>query len=140
MVEPRLVHVGIHASDLERSLRFWRDALGLRVVSTMLDCYDLTDGYHNFRLFQHRGPARPSHVSGIPTYLHIGLRVADLNDAVMRCQEHGFEVIWDGVDGGSAYVPGTLPAESFKVEDPDGIVVDVTASDGQWPGVTLGTN
>jgi hypothetical protein len=37
--------------------------------------------------------------------------------------------------GGKAYNSNLPPDESFKVEDPDGIVVDVTASDDQWPGV-----
>ena len=132
-----LVHVGIRASDLEGSVRFWRDALGLRVAATLPGCYDLTDGYHNFRLFQHAGPARPPHVSGMLDYLHIGVRVPDLLAAVRRCEAAGFPIIWDGVDGGQPYDPATPPAESFKVADPDGIVVDVTASPGQWPGVTL---
>lgn len=137
MERTRLVHIGIHATDLERSLSFWRDALGLRVVATMEDCYDLSDGEHNFRLFQHRGSPRPPHVSGLPTYLHIGVMVNDLEDAVRRCNDLGVPIIWDGVDSGKPYVPGSLPAESFKVEDPDGIVVDVTASHDQWPGVQL---
>ena len=48
-----LVHIGVRTTDLDKSIRFWRDALGLRVFSTMNGCYDLTDGYHNFRVFQH---------------------------------------------------------------------------------------
>jgi catechol 2,3-dioxygenase-like lactoylglutathione lyase family enzyme len=133
----QLVHVGIRATDLEQSVVFWRDVLGLRVASTMPGCYDLTDGWHNFRLFQHQGPARPPHVSGMLDYLHIGVRVGDLQEAVRRCQDAGVPIIWDGVDQGRPYDPATPPAESFKVADPDGIVVDVTASPDQWPGVTL---
>lgn len=135
MKSTQLVHVGIQATDLERSLSFWRDALGLRVVSTMDGCYDLSDGYHNFRLFEHRGSPRAPHVSGLQTYLHIGIKVDDLGEAVRRCERLGVPIIWDGVDAGKPYMAGTWPAESFKVEDPDGIVVDVTASEEQWPGV-----
>ena len=138
MAGTALVHVGVCVSDLERALRFWRDALGLRVAATMADCYDLTDGYHNFRVFQHRGPARPPHVSGLESYLHLGVKVDDLADAMRRCTELGFAITWDGVDDPKPYDPGSPPARSFKVEDPDGIVVDVTASGDQWPGVTLG--
>ncbi len=134
---PRLVHIGICATDLDNSLRFWRDALGLQVISEVPDCVDLTDGIHNFRLFPHRGPERPSHVSGLASYLHIGVIVDDLEAAVGRFEENDFPIIWDGVDAGRPPVPGQLPSESFKVADPDGIVVDVTSFSSQWPGVII---
>ena len=132
-----LVHVGVRASDLERTIRFWRDALGLRVAAEQQDCYDLTDGFHNFRIFQHSGPERPPHVRGMLDYLHIGIRVPDLHEAAARCLELGFEIVWEGLDGTQRYDPARPPAKAFKVEDPDGIVVDVTACDDQWPGVGL---
>jgi catechol 2,3-dioxygenase-like lactoylglutathione lyase family enzyme len=132
-----MVHVGVRASNLERSIGFWRDVLGLRVAAILKSGYDLTDGYHNFRVFQHSGSPRPPHVSGMLDYLHIGVLVDDLDAAVCRCAEAGFAIIWDGVDAGRPYDPSTPPARSFKVEDPDGIVVDVSADEGQWPGVGL---
>ena len=132
-----LVHVGVRASNLEKTVQFWRDALGLKVFSQMDGCYDLTDGHHNFRVFQHNGPDRPSHIGGMLDYLHIGVRVPDLREAAQRIDALGFQIIWDGVDGGKPYDPSSPPSKSFKVEDPDGIVVDVTASDDQWPGVQL---
>ena len=132
-----LVHVGVRATDLEKTVQFWRDALGLKVFSQMDGCYDLTDGHHNFRVFQHNGPDRPTHIGGMLDYLHIGVRVPDLREAAQRIDALGFQIIWDGVDGGKPYDPSSPPSKSFKVEDPDGIVVDVTASDDQWPGVQL---
>ena len=136
-VSATLVHVGVRASDLTASLRFWRDALGLRVAGCMEGCCDLTDGQHNFRVFQHTGGDRPPHVSGMLDYLHVGIRVEDLSAVARRCLDLGFPIIWDGVDAGRPYDPQQLPAESFKVTDPDGIVVDITASRRQWPGVAL---
>lgn len=132
-----LVHVGVRASNLQQTLRFWRDALGLEVVSQSERCYDLSDGYHNFRVFQHQGPPRPPHTSGLLAYLHLGVRVPDLQLAARRCQELGFEITWEGLDGSKRYDPERLPTIAFKVEDPDGIVVDVTELDDQWPGVRL---
>ena len=132
-----LVHVGVRTTNLEKSIRFWRDALGLNVCSKMDGCYDLTDGYHNFRVFEHRGPDRPKHVGGMLDYLHIGVRVPDLQQAAKRCQELGFKIIWEGLDGSQRYDGQKLVAKEFKVEDPDGIVVDVTERDNQWPGVQL---
>ena len=133
-----LVHVGVRASDLQRTLRFWRDALGLQVASEHGQCCDLTDGFHNFRVFKHEGPARPPHVGGMLDYLHIGVRVPNLHEAARRCQQHGFPIIWEGLDGKTRYDMKKPPAVAFKVEDPDGIVVDVTERHDQWPGVELG--
>ncbi len=134
-----LVHIGVRASDIDKTIRFWRDALGLEVVNELHHGFDLSDGYHNFRVFQHEGPDRPAHVSGMLDYLHIGVKVADLAEAATRLDDMGYEIFWEGVSAGHeyAYDPSKPPSGSFKVEDPDGIVVDVTASDDQWPGVEL---
>ena len=133
---PTLVHVGVRASNLEASLGFWRDALSLEVCATRDGAYDLTDGHHNVRVFQHRGPDRPPHVGGLLAYLHIGVRVPDLTAAARRCEALGFRIFSDGV-AGQPFDPASPPTKSFKVEDPDGIVVDVTANDEQWPGIRL---
>ncbi|MBI2192128.1 MAG: VOC family protein [Planctomycetes bacterium] len=132
-----LVHIGLRATHLEKSVRFWRDALGLSVFEAHEGWYDLTDGHHNFRLFEHDGPARPPHVSGLLDYLHIGVRVPNLSEAARRCDDLGFRIIWDGVDAGKPYDPNHPPTRSFKVVDPDGIVVDVSADRNQWPGVDI---
>jgi catechol 2,3-dioxygenase-like lactoylglutathione lyase family enzyme len=130
-----LVHVGVRATDLERTIRFWRDALGLRVFETREGCYDLTDGFHNFRVFQHKGPARPPHVSGMLDYLHVGVVVEDLHAAAQRCLALGFEILCEGVNGERPYDPENPPDHAFKAVDPDGIVVDVASRRSQWPGV-----
>ena len=131
-----LVHVGVRSSNLKESIRFWRDALGLQVVQQEDDYYDLTDSYHNFRVFQHSGPPRPQHVGGMLDYLHIGVRVPDVWEAAKRCESLGFQIIWEGLDGSNRPDdPNLPPPKAFKVEDPDTIVVDVTVDDDQWPGV-----
>ncbi len=137
MARTTLVHIGIAATDLERSVRFWRDAVGLKQTEAMEDCYDLTDGYHNFRLFQHRLGERPANVNGLAAYHHLGVRVDDLEAAVRRFAEHGVAIAWDDVDNPKPHDPTAPPARSFKVEDPDGNVLDVTGDDSQWPGVGL---
>ena len=132
-----LVHIGVRASDLETTIRFWRDGLGLPVFSQMENCYDLSDGYHNFRVFQHNGPARPAHVSGMLDYLHIGVRVPDLEAAGQRLLDMGYEIFSDGLGGKEVVDPTNITEGAFKVEDPDGITVDVTARSDQWPGADL---
>ncbi|NBT26364.1 MAG: VOC family protein [Actinobacteria bacterium] len=138
MTSPRLLaHVGVRASNLERSLRFWRDGLGLTVADQVVGNCDLTDGFTNFRVFQYTGDARPGHVGGMQDYLHVGIIVGDLSAAAQRLQQLGFTIFWDGVDGGRPYDPAYPPTQSFKVDDPDGIVVDVSAREDQWPGVNV---
>ena len=132
-----LVHIGVRATNIEKTIRFWRDGLGLRLVQVRDTCYDLTDGYHNFRVFQHVGPSRPAHVSGMLDYLHVGVRVPDLEAAAQRLTAMGYEIFSDGLDGKEPLAPDNLEEGAFKVEDPDGITVDITASDDQWPGTGL---
>jgi catechol 2,3-dioxygenase-like lactoylglutathione lyase family enzyme len=136
-MESTLVHIGIRSSDVEAAVRFWRDALGLTVIDQFKDGYDLTDGYHNFRLFQYHGEKRPPHVGGMLDYLHIGVQVGDLLETANRCQELGFEIFWDNVRAGRAFDPSIQILESFKIADPDGIAVDVSARPDQWPGVKI---
>ena len=48
-----------------------------------------------------------------------------------------YEIFSDGLGGNVPLSVNNLQEGAFKVEDPDGITVDVTASDDQWPGATL---
>jgi len=132
-----LVHVGVRATDLEKTIRFWRDGLGLPVVSRQENCFDLSDGHHNFRVFQHNGPARSEHVSGMLDYLHIGIRVPNLEEVAQRLLDMGCEIFSDGLGGKVPLDVQNLQEGAFKVEDPDGITVDVTSSNDQWPGARL---
>ena len=132
-----LVHIGVRATDLAKTIRFWRDGLGLPVVATQENCFDLSDGHHNFRVFQHDGPERPEHVSGMLDYLHIGIRVADLEASGQRLLDMGYEIFSDGLGGKEVVDPTNITEGAFKVEDPDGITVDVTARSDQWPGADL---
>ena len=133
-----LVHIGVRASNIENTIRFWRDGLAIPVVNQHSDtAYDLSDGHHNFRDFQHTGPSRPNHVSGMLDYLHIGVRVPDLEAAGQRLLDMGYEIFSDGLGGKEVVDPTNITEGAFKVEDPDGITVDVTARSAQWPGAAL---
>jgi catechol 2,3-dioxygenase-like lactoylglutathione lyase family enzyme len=130
------VHVGVAATDLDRSLRFWRDVLGLRVIETRPGIAILTDGLHNVTVFRYGGDRSP-HPAGHQSYLHVGVRVADLAETLGRCLDQGLTILCDDVDYCRPFDPANPPTRSFKVEDPDGIVVDVTASADQWLGVAV---
>ena len=137
MSKTKLVHIGVRCTNLEKSLVFWRDALGLKISQQTENCFDLTDGFHNFRVFQHNGPDRPQHVSGMLDYLHIGVCVPNLEEAAKRCLEMGFQIFSDGLGGEEVLDPHDIQDTAFKVEDPDGITVDITCSDQQWPGINI---
>ena len=49
----------------------------------------------------------------------------------------GYEIFSDGLGGEEPVDVHNICEGAFKVEDPDGITVDVTASDDQWPGAVL---
>ena len=49
----------------------------------------------------------------------------------------GYEIFSDGLGGKEPVDVHNISEGAFKVEDPDGITVDVTASDDQWPGAVL---
>jgi hypothetical protein len=70
-------------------------------------------------------------------YLHIGVRVSDLEAAASRLLEMGYEIFSDGLAGKIPVDVKNIEEGAFKVEDPDGITVDITASDDQWPGVQM---
>ena len=136
MSKTTLVHVGVAATDLDRSLRFWRDVLGLRVLTERPGTAVLTDGRHNFTVFQYNA-ARAPHPAGHQSYLHLGVQVPDLAATLRRCTDLGLAIICDDVDDCRPYDPASPPVKSFKVEDPDGIVVDITATPTQWLGVDV---
>jgi hypothetical protein len=48
-----------------------------------------------------------------------------------------YEIFSDGLAGKRPVDPDDLEDRAFKVEDPDGITVDVSEIDERWPGITL---
>ena len=70
-------------------------------------------------------------------YLHIGVRVRDLEGTAARLLDMGYEIFSDGLAGKIPVDVTNIEEGAFKVEDPDGITVDITASDEQWPGVQM---
>ena len=113
-----LIHVGVRASDLSKSIRFWRDGLGLRVAGKRGIRYDLTDGYHNFAVFQHQGDDRPEHVSGMVDYLHIGVGVPNLAAAARRLRDMGYTIYSDGLGGKTPLDPTIWSSRSSKSRIP----------------------
>ena len=141
----RLTHIGICVSDLERALRFYRDALGFAVEHEIHVGGEPTD-----RLLRLRGtdlravylardgvrvellafasppaPARPPRVFNEPGLTHLSFRVADLDATLAALRAAGERVLDETIvrfpDRGSA---------ACMVVDPDGQLVELLQAPG----------
>jgi len=140
----RLTHLGICVSDLERSLRFYRDALGCREVgrlemggaatdtllglegSQLRAVYLERDGWRIELLAFPQpgsvGPAEPRPMNQLgPT--HLSFRVDDLDAACARIEAEGGGVL-------AATRMGAASAGAVMAHDPDGTRLELVAGPG----------
>ena len=145
MTVTRIDHVGVTVADVERSLRFYRDTLGLRVIndslltspevaallgleSIELRSVDLDSG--DGRVFELLHYVRPAghHVdyeSRDPATGHVALTVDDLGAVRARIEAGGGKVISTAElhvsDPGGAFDG----AVCLYVRDPDGMILEL---------------
>jgi glyoxylase I family protein len=137
-------HHGFTVLDLERSLKFYRDALGLKVVRTNerknLQAYDAILGYEDvhllvallshpvngfvLELFQYvNPPSAPRELSN--HYVgssHLAFEVDDIDDQYEQLKAQGFTSISPPVD---VVRDGKVVARAMYALDPDGISVEL---------------
>ncbi len=141
----RLTHIGICVSDVERSLRFYRDALGFRVEhelhvegepsDTLLRLrgvdlravYLQRDGVRIELLHFASPPAPPArtramHERGLT---HLSFRVADLDATLAALRAAGERILDETI----VRMPEFRAAACFVV-DPDGQLVELVQSPG----------
>ena len=145
MTRWRMSHVCIAVSELDRSLRFYHDALGFRFV----DAYDVSarnlPGVRSFSSDEVRmalleregvrvelregGARRDASSAAVP---HLCMRVEDLEEAVAQLRAVGVEPLKDSrVD----VEPGGFPQRSaggraLLVADPDGGTIEIVETAG----------
>lgn len=140
----RCHHHGFTVSDIDRSLAFYRDVLGLELVRVSerrnLPAYDQILGYKNvaltvallrhpadgflLELFQYhhpQGQARPLDNTFVGA-AHVAFEVEDLDALYLRLTEAGFGAINAPVD---VERDGTIVARAMYALDPDGISVEL---------------
>lgn len=141
----RIDHVGITTSDLDRSLHFYVDLLGLRLLSRNLlsgpdlaallgfeaaaiDNADLDSGDGRvLELMQYTQPAatRVAYQSSDAPTTHIAFTVADLHSVAERLTEAGVEIISRRPlkihDPGGAWDG----VQCLYIRDPDGVILEL---------------
>jgi catechol 2,3-dioxygenase-like lactoylglutathione lyase family enzyme len=141
----RLTHVGIGVSDLERSLRFYRDLLGFRFEhelqveggpsDTLLRLRDVRlhavylvrDGVR-IELLHFASPPRPvarARAMHEPGLTHLSFRVADLDATLTALRGAGERVLDETI----IRLPEFKAAACF-ILDPDGQLIELVQSPG----------
>jgi len=131
-----LRHLALRCRDMERSRRFY-EMLGLRFVDYRPsgDGLDLSDGTLNVTLIQYEGPERAPLEEG-REFIHFGLLVEDARDTLERLKAAGATFLRENVKERLA-MDEMIPSGSFKVQDPDGNVIDISGNRDEWRGTTV---
>ena len=129
-----LRHIALRCRDMERSRRFY-EQLGLRFIGYRPagNALDLADDTVNMTLIQYDGADRAPLEEG-SEYVHFGFIVDDAGETFQRLQQSGALFLRDNVKTRDPIRPGEPPPGSFKVEDPDGNVLDITGDREEWRG------
>ena len=116
-------HVSIHADNLEQSVRFYTEVLGMEKIPTYNFAFPvqyLRLGELQLHIFEREAPA--------PAYHHIGIDVDDFEEAYERARDLGvleresfFEDMYELPDG----------SVQMYVRDPAGNLIEL-----DWPDVT----
>mgnify|MGYP001106201763 CR=1 FL=1 len=119
-----MLHTCIRVMDLEKSLDFYKNALGLKVVKELdypeyeFSLVYLSDEEENYELelTYNYNPEKPYELGN--GFSHIALSVKDLEVAHSKHKDLGYEVT--DMKG----LPGN-PPNYFFVKDPDGYSVEI---------------
>lgn len=125
-------HLAIRTADLSASRRLCEEGLGLRYLGTRPPsvAMNLSDRTINLTLLPYDGLARSAMPEGAE-FVHFGSVVEDLSAAYHRLIDLGAHIVSDDINQRRAS-SGAEPQSSFKVLDPDGIVLDVSVRPDEW--------
>lgn len=140
---PSLHHTGLTISDLERSLRFWRDAMGMEVLFQQekdggyLEAIVGEPGAHvrmahlafdgegpRIELFQYLAPGGGQHMQrpADTGFVHVCVACDDLDERLARLVDAGGTPFGDPVEIDTGVNRG---GRGLYLRDPDGHVVEL---------------
>lgn len=134
-----LRHLAIRCRDMEHSREFYSTIFGWKFLGyrPSREGLDFSDGVNNITLLQQpEGLERPLLEEG-NEYIHFGVIVDDLEACWRRCRAWGAKISKGDVKMRSEIEQDELPERSFKVLDPDGNIIDVTANRAEWRGISV---
>jgi catechol 2,3-dioxygenase-like lactoylglutathione lyase family enzyme len=118
-----IVHFTIPVSDIDRSLPFYTDVLGMRLVRRYAHMAFLRSGEDERMVILGKSDAPVNPESGDATHIHHAFQVdADAyDDALAFMRGKGIEIIFEE-DRPS---PATIAGRRFYVHDPDRHVIEI---------------
>jgi len=121
----KYLHTMVRVTDLEASLRFYRDALGLELLSKK----EVPQGRYTLVFLaapgDHSAPVEltynwdPEVYTGGRNFGHLAYAVADIHAACQRLADHGVTILRPPRDGRMAFV-----------RSPDGISIELLQAGG----------
>lgn len=124
---PELAHIVLYVRDLERSLRFYRDVVGLTLLGSIFDgrAAMLSGGRTHHELLLIEVGAAPGPLQGHRVGLyHVGWKIGDSLE-VLRAMKQRLESQGVPIDGMSDHTV----SKSLYVRDPDGNEVELFVDD-----------
>ena len=138
----RVGHVGIQVTDMDRSLDWYTDTLGMTLTGRWpmrrgreLVFLRFDDDHHNIVLFTHPSPVDPeTRDVGYRALQHIALEIESRDEwlkALAALKRRGVEIVngpvVHGLEGRGGPGPfiGASGSRSFYLEDPDGNSIEL---------------